>query len=94
MCAATSDSMTSWLSPGSVTRSAMRRLVLDLISAETTPAGRCVASTRWTPSERPRRAMSTRPVTKSGSSLTSAANSSMTMSRRGIGALSGVRAAT
>ena len=36
------------------------------------------------PSERPRWAMLTRPVTKSGSSRASEANSSMTMSRRGI----------
>ena len=58
--------MTSWLSLRSVTRRAMRRLVFDLISALTTPAGRCVASSRCTPSDRPRRAMSTSPVTKSG----------------------------
>ena len=77
--------MTSWESFSSVTRRAIRRLVLDLISAETTPAGRWVASTRWTPSERPRRAMSTRPVTKSGSSATSAANSSIMITRRGMG---------
>ena len=35
-------------------RKAMRRLVLARISSLTTPAGRCVASTRWIPRLRPR----------------------------------------
>ena len=45
-----------------------------------------MASSRWMPSERPRWAMLTRPVTKSGSSRTIEANSSITMSSRGSGA--------
>ena len=60
--------MTSADSAASVTRSAIRRLVLARISAMTTPAGRWVARIRWMPSDRPRCAMSTSPVTKSGSS--------------------------
>ena len=83
--AASRASMTSVDSAASVTRSAIRRLVLARISGETTPPGRWVARIRWMPSDRPRWAMLTRPVTKSGSSATSEANSSMTMSSRGIG---------
>ena len=94
MCAEAEDSTTSWESDSSVTRSAMRRFVLDLISADTTPAGRWVARTRCTPRERPRRAMSTRPVTNWGSSATSAANSSMMSIRRGMGSSPGPMAAT
>ena len=93
MCAEAPDSTTSWESPSSVTRSAMRRFVFDLISAETTPAGRWVARTRCTPRDRPRRAMSTRPVTKSGSSATRAANSSIMSMRRGMGSSPGPSAA-
>ena len=46
------------------------------------PDGRWVASTRWTPSERPIAAMRTRPLTKSGSSSARSLNSSTTMTRR------------
>ena len=73
------------LSAVSVTRSEMRRLVLARISADTTPLGRWVASIRWMPSDRPRWATLTRPVTKSGSSRAIEANSSITMSSRGMG---------
>ena len=45
--------------------------------------GRWVARIRWMPSERPRWAMLTRPVTKSGRSRTIEANSSMTMQQPG-----------
>jgi len=83
--AASGTSITSCDSPGSVTRSAIRRLVLARMSADTTPAGRWVASIRCTPSERPRCAMPTRPVTKSGSSVTSDANSSMISTSLGSG---------
>ena len=43
--------------PASVTRSAIRRLVLARISGDTTPEGRWVARMRWMPSDRPRWAM-------------------------------------
>ena len=89
MNAASLVSMTSADSSGLVTRSAIRRLVLALMSALTTPAGRCVASSRCTPSDRPRRAMSMSPVTKSGSSATIAANSSMISTSLGIGSRPG-----
>ena len=86
MCPASGASITSALSAVSVTRSAIRRFVLARISGDTTPDGRWVASSRWMPSDRPRCAMLTRPVTKSGRSLTIDANSSMTIIRRGSGA--------
>ena len=86
--------MTSWESASSVTRRAIRRLVFERISAVITPAGRCVASTRCTPRDLPRRAMSTSPVTKSGSSETRAANSSMMIISRGMGSSPGFMAAT
>ncbi len=84
MCAASGVSMTSADSAGSVTRNAIRSEVLAWMSAVTTPAGRWVARMRWMPSDRPLRAMSTSPVTKSGSSATRAANSSMISTSRGI----------
>jgi hypothetical protein len=83
--AASGTSITSCDSLGSVTRSAIRRLVLARMSADTTPAGRWVARIRCTPRERPRWAMPTSPVTKSGSSATSEANSSMISTSRGSG---------
>jgi hypothetical protein len=92
--AASAAFSTSWLSAASVTRNAIRRLVLARISGDTTPLGRWVASSRWMPSERPRWAMLTRPVTKSGSSRAIEANSSMTISRRGSLRLPGWRSAT
>ena len=52
-----------------------------------TPAGRWVARIRWRPSERPRWATLTTPSTNSGTSWTSAANSSTTITR--LGGLSG-----
>ena len=76
--------MTSFDSFASVTRSAIRRLVLARMSLEMTPDGRWVASTRWMPSDRPRWAMVTSPVTKSGSSALRLANSSITIASRGI----------
>ena len=85
MEAASGTPITSALSAGSVTRSAIRRLVLARMSWETTPEGRCVARMRWMPSDRPRWAMFTSPVTKSGRSRLIAANSSMTMTSRGSG---------
>ena len=81
--AAALDSSTSTDSAGSETRRAMRRLVLALMSALTTPAGRWVARTRWTPSDRPRCAMPTKPWTKSGSSSARVANSSTTITSLG-----------
>ena len=63
-------------------RSATRRPVLARISPVTTPAGRWVARIRCTPRERPTRAMRIKPVTKSGSSCTSSANSSITSTSR------------
>ena len=81
--AACGESTTSRESDASCTRRAIRRLVLALISALTTPAGRCVASTRCSPSERPTAASRTSPETKSGSSSASTRNSSTTSTRRG-----------
>ena len=86
--AASRASMTSVDSESSVTRSAIRRLVLARITGDTTPDGRWVARIRCTPSDRPRMAMPTRPVTNSGSSSTSDANSSMIRIVRGIGSTS------
>src|SRR6266508_3749841 len=62
MPAASGASITSLDSLASVTRRAIRRLVLARMSALTTPAGRWVASTRCTPRERPRWAMPLHPV--------------------------------
>jgi hypothetical protein len=89
MCTASEVSMMSWLSVESVTRSAIRRLVLARMSLVTAPDGRCVARMRWMPSERPRCAMLIRPGTKSGTSRTRVANSSITSRRRGSGAIDG-----
>jgi hypothetical protein len=83
MVAASLTSTTSADSPSSVTRNAIRRVVFARMSALTTPLGRWVASTRCTPSERPRCAIPTRPPTKSGSSSASVANSSTTRTSRG-----------
>ena len=85
MYAASGASITSALSAASVTRSAIRRLVLARMSADTTPEGRWVARIRCRPSERPRWAMPTSPVTKSGRSRASEANSSITITSRGSG---------
>ena len=79
--------MTSIESAASCTRNAMRRLVLALMFAFTAPDGRCVASTRCMPRLRPRCAMPISAPRKSGSSVASVANSSITTTRRG-----GVRA--
>lgn len=67
MLTASLVSMTSMLSEESVTRRAMRRLVLARMSELTTPAGRWVARIRWMPRERPRWAMPTRPGRSRGS---------------------------
>jgi hypothetical protein len=83
--------MTSELSSASLTRSAMRMLVFARISGETTPLGRWVASIRWMPRLRPSWAMLTSPVTNSGRSFVSWANSSMTSSSRGSGGRPGSR---
>ena len=65
----------------------MRRLVLARISSLTTPAGRCVARTRWIPRLRPRWATPTSAGRKPGRSAAIAANSSMTTTSRGSGRL-------
>ena len=52
--AGASSPTTSRASALSCRRRARRRLVLARMSSLTTPAGRCVASTRWTPRLRPR----------------------------------------
>ncbi len=84
--AASGASMTSSESLRSRSRSAMRRLTLALMSALTIPAGRWVASTRWTPRLRPTAATRTSPVTNEGSSSASTRNSSMiTTSRASAG---------
>src|SRR6266508_1753974 len=87
MRAAWGVSMTSVDSVSSVTRRAMRRLVLARMAGEMTPVGRWVARMRWTPRERPRWAMPSRPVTKSGSSSVRVANSSMMSRSRGSGSV-------
>ena len=69
------------LSASSLTRSAMRTPTLARMRSLITPAGRWVARTRRSPSDRPRAAMSTTPSTNSGISLASVANSSTTMTR-------------
>lgn len=90
-CPESGASMMSRLSPVSVVRSAIRRLVLARMSAVTAPEGRWVARIRWMPRERPRWAMLTSPETKSGSSRTIDANSSMTRTSRAMAASSGWR---
>ncbi|GAA4322757.1 hypothetical protein GCM10023162_29660 [Klenkia terrae] len=67
----------------SVVRRHRRTEQLARISGPTLPAGRWVASTRCTPSERPRCAMATNPGTKPGSSSPRVANSSTTITSRG-----------
>ena len=81
--AASGASTTSLLSVVLVTRRPIRRLRLARISALTTPPGRWVASTTCTPRLRPRMPMPTTPGTNSGTSSTSEANSSTTMTSRG-----------
>ncbi len=78
----------STASARSCSRKAMRRLVFARISSLTTPAGRCVASTRWMPRLRPRWATPTSDVRNPGSSVASAANSSITTTSLGNGAVS------
>ena len=67
----------------SLTRNAIRRLVLARRLSLMTPAGRWVARIRCSPSERPRAATSMTPSTNSGTSVASAANSSTTMIKLG-----------
>ena len=81
MWAASGWPITSWLSASSLSRSATRTPTLARMRSLITPAGRWVASTRRSPSERPRAAMSTMPSTNSGISLARVANSSTTISR-------------
>ncbi len=63
----------------------MRRPRFALICSLTTPAGRCVASTRCTPSPRPRCATDTSASSTEGCSRASAANSSTTTTSRANG---------
>jgi hypothetical protein len=81
-CAAWAVPRTSRDSASSVVRRQTRRLQLARISGDTTPLGRWVASTRCTPSDRPRWAIATSPGTNSGSSSDRPANSSTTITRR------------
>ena len=85
MAAASAAPITSLESWRSVTRRAIRQLVLALMSSVTAPAGRWVASTRWTPRLRPRWPTLTRESTNSGSSAARVANSSTTTTSRGSG---------
>ena len=87
--AASTVPRTSRESASSVVRRQIRRVQLARISGDTTPLGRWVASTRWTPRDRPRCAIATRPGTKAGSSSASVANSSTTMTRRARATSSG-----
>ena len=80
--AAASVPITATLSARSVTRSEMRRVMFASTASRTTPDGRCVHSTRWSPSERPRAARSANTGCSSGCSATTAANSSTTMTSR------------
>ena len=85
IAAASGTSMTLEESSRLWTRRATRRFVLARMSSLTTPAGRWVASTMWTPRVRPTAATLTREESTSGYSLASIANSSTTSSRRGTG---------
>ena len=89
MPAAAGSSRTSTESARSRTRKAMRRLTFAWISAVSAPEGRWVARTRCTPSERPSAARRTSPLTKCGTSSTSARSSSMTTTSLGTGSSSG-----
>ncbi len=77
------ESATSW------TRNATRRFALARMASLTTPAGRCVASTRWMPRLRPRWATPTSEARNSGRSAASPANSSTITTRRGSGSGAG-----
>ena len=72
--AAVGTSTTSSDSARSLTRSAIRRLTFARRSAESAPAGRWVASTRWIPSERPTVATRTSPGRNPGNSSASTRN--------------------
>lgn len=74
---------TSTESASSATRNATRRFVFARSDSLMTPAGRCVAMMRCNPSERPRCAMSMTPSTNAGTSVTRAANSSITITNAG-----------
>ena len=82
--AALRSPITSVESAASCTRSAIRRLVLVRMWSLTTPAGRCVARIRCTPSVRPRWATSTSAASSSGCSRAILANSSITTTSRGM----------
>ena len=84
IAAAASVPITAELSARLFTRSEMRRSVFASTASRTTPAGRCVQSTRWMPSERPRAARSANRACRSGWSASIAANSSTTITSRGI----------
>ena len=83
--AASGRRITSLESAASATLRHTRKRELAWIWSETTPVGFWVASTRWTPSERPMRAADTRPSMNSGSWALSSANSSATTKRCGMG---------
>ena len=76
---------TSRLSSSSATRRQIRSDVLARMASVMTPAGRCVASTRWMPRLRPRWATSTTPSMKPGTSRISVANSSTATTSAGSG---------
>ena len=83
IAAASGASTTSEESAGSATRRHMRMATLARSWASTTPAGRCVASTRWMPSDRPCAASRMSRGTTSGRSSVSARSSSTTTTSRG-----------
>ena len=74
-----------WSRPASSTRKHTRSAMLVRMSSLTTPAGRCVASTRWMPSDRPRAVTSVSRCRKSGICSTRNRNSSTTSTSRGSG---------
>ena len=87
--AASTPSMTSRLSSSSATLRARRIDRLARMASVTTPPGRWVASSRWTPRLRPRWATSSSPSRRSGSSAARVANSSTTTSSAGDASAAG-----
>ncbi len=83
MAAASSVPITSLESVGSVTRRHSRSGTFARTWASSAPAGRCVASTRWMPSERPWEASRISAGSTSGRSSRRARSSSTTTTSRG-----------
>ena len=85
MAAASPEPMTSIDSGPVWTRRAMQVVTLARMSAFTAPCGRWVAMMRWIPSDRPMAAILMSSASAAGASSTRILNSSMTITRYGIG---------